>query len=180
MIRDTMVSLGWLERADRNIKMINREFSGLNNTRLNDTTHMQGYSIMDILMNMTLKNHHFIQLLEHALQRLPQNLAAKSYKMGWTGSILLRLMPGLPIKKGSVGLSGNTKIADLFSELNNQFQKISGLILLCEESDMNKRIIPYGKGGILKISAGDLIEYILVVQEEHLMFARRILMLLEL
>lgn len=181
MIRDSMVSLGWLERTDRNINMINREFSGLNNTRLNDTTHMQGYSIMDILMTMTLKNHHFIQLLEQALQRLPHNLAAKSYKMGWAWRILFRFLPGLPMKKRSARLlSGDIKKADLFLRLNDQYQKIADLILLHEKSDMNKSIVPFGKGGLLKISTGDFIEYMLAVQEKHLMYARRILMLQDL
>jgi hypothetical protein len=161
--------------------MINREFSGLNNTRLNYTTHLYGCCIKEVLINLVWLNAQLIKQTEEAVLKLKKTDFFVAYRQGWRGKLVLKFASDVKCTKKNREQSGSDLgRSGIFTALDQQHQKIKQLLDFCIHSDVNTNVIPYGRWGLFKVSAGDMFEYMLTVQKQHFMLARRILMLQDL
>lgn len=176
-----MKPLSWVERTDRNFLLITREFSRLNITRLTYTSQLYGCGIKEVLIHLLLLHSSFIMQMEEGMRKTQKTRFPESYRQRWSGKIILKFRVNRPWDKEiTKHPHKNFSKPEIFSMLDQQHQKIKELLSFYGHSDVNKKIIRLGRRGLFRMSAGDMFEYVLAVQDKHLMLARRILMLQDL
>jgi hypothetical protein len=162
----------WHSAALRNIRIIEDEFSNLDEQQLNITVHIHSCSIKELMSNLTIINDRFFTLIQKAIKK--SGTYYKAYKPGrlcspFTGPFKPDMCKKLP----RVFMENE----QVFILLRHQQEELNKLISQAMTSDLNRKVIPFALLGILKFSIGDGFQYLLNYQDHHIIRARRILMI---
>jgi len=162
----------WHSAALRNIRIIDDEFSNLDERQLNFTVHIHSCSIKELMSNLTLINDRFFRLIQKAIEKAGTNY--KAYKPRRPGSSITGPVKSDMCKKFLRVIMENEQV---FVLLHHQQEELNKLISQAMTSDLNRKVIPFALLGILKFSTGDAFQYLLNCQDHHIIRARRILMI---
>jgi hypothetical protein len=162
----------WQDETDRIARIITDEFSGLNASQYNYSLHVRSCSILELIINLISVNEKFIAVLE---SYVPGNscIGDQNYSQGWLIKYLLPVFRPKTCRKSS-NLIHNYK--NPFDVLELQQQKLKSLLNRCIYFDMNRKIVPIGLFGIIRISLGNYFEYMFAFQRRQIIMARAILM----
>jgi hypothetical protein len=142
--------------------------------------HVLRCNTRQILLHLLKCITPLIAALEHTLRLAETSGRLQGFKAGWIGKYALSraeqfrcILKKYGFNKYDSREPGHRIIAELLIQQN----KLKELILLCNRADLNKRVIPFLLFGVIKLSIGETMEYLILCQKSHFRLARRILML---
>lgn len=170
----------WLADIERIICLTGSEFAPLNEKQFNYSVHIHRCNTRQILLHLLKCITPLILALEHALRETDTPGRLQGFHAGWIGKYAHRRAEHIRCirkKQGIKGYESREPGHRIIEELIKQQNKLKELILLCNKADLNKRVIPFLFFGVIKLSIGETMEYLILCQKNHFRLTRRILML---
>jgi hypothetical protein len=167
----------WLIQIERTVCLIENEFLMLNEEHLDYRLHVHRCNIREIMHHLYFSNARLILALNQGIMVADTHEEKQEYTPGWTAGYLLShiRLTRCPLsgrnKKPSPGISG----IKVFYGLLEQQNKLKEFISFISRLDMNKKIVPSGIFGIIKLSLAETMDYVILYQKHHFILARYLL-----
>jgi len=167
--------------CDHFIGQLNSDISKLNEKQLNYSPHIKRCSIRQIMEHLVKLNNSLISAIEQAVSTMKTGGMQADYKRGGLAKMAIRHAEHIHCYRGESGQDHeyiDSQDENIFLILVKQQNKLKELIALCEQADINKKVIPFWFFGLLKLSIGETLEYLFICQKSHFRLAKQIMMLL--
>lgn len=165
----------WLIQIEKFICLIENEFLMLNEKQLTYRLHIRHCNIKEL---MTAIYHTNAGLLASLNPSLPVVEGIQKYKQTWVGRYFLsraKVSRCLSKRENRFSLSKEIAPNRIFSDLLVQENKLKEVIYSGYRLDMNKKAVPFKLAGLIKLSLGETLDYIVIYQQRHFTRARYLL-----
>ncbi len=170
----------WLIQTEKIICLIENEFGILNEDQLNYRLHVRHCNIKEIMNLLYVHNSRFIPALNQRKQMAHSDTGKQEFSPGWISGYFLshaRLIRCVSAGRNRSlppeGISGKSIISGLLEQEYALKEFISSGSLL----DMNKRILPFALWGLIKLSAAETLEYMMIYHQVYFARARHLLLI---
>lgn len=167
--------------CDQIIYLINSDLSNLNEQQLAYSVHINRCNIRQIMQHLMNFNAMLIADIEKAICGMKPDGNHQVYKRHCLSKIALRRAERLRCNRRDFVRNHEyppSRDENTFLILVNQQNKLKELIALGEQTAINKKVIPFRFFGLLKLSIGEALEYLLICQKSHFRLAMQTMMLL--
>jgi hypothetical protein len=170
----------WLADSERLISLINSEFNSLNEEQLNYSVHIRHCNIRQIMQRLAKINALLIIAIERAIPEAKASGSTQEYKPRCIVKYFLNRDRFIQCNRRGTDRNQHypgLQDESVFAILTGQQNKLKELIALCRPTDINKRLVPFGLFGLIRLSIGETLDYLFICQKSHCRLARNILML---
>jgi hypothetical protein len=168
----------WLIQIERIICLIENEFFLLNEEQLNYRLHVNRCNIGEIMSHLNNTNKRLILNLNQSIPMINAIEGKQEYAPGWAGRYFLshaRLNRCVSTTRNRTLPGEGSSVNTIFSALLEQENKLKELIISSTRLDVNRKVVPFWFSGILKLSLGETLEYLVHCQQSHFTQARHLL-----
>lgn len=171
----------WLTETERVIQMIRQDFTGLSESQLSYTVHVNRCNIWQIMIHVANYNARLYAGIVNALPRVQTIGTQQEYKPDWVEKLIFERVPltRCIARKisGQAAPIDSLQIDLIFQEILDQQYKLKELIEKCKTLDINKRVVPFWLFGLIRLSLAGAIDNLILNQKHQFIKARHILML---
>ncbi|GAB2564181.1 DinB family protein [Spirosoma aerophilum] len=172
----------WLASLDAQVAHHTQEalehFQNLDEGLLCRPSSTGGWSIVQCLAHLNSYGDYYFPYLQQGLERPASTTSSDPYTGSWLGTYLIRMMDPdrSRIKFKAFNRHQPTEIVhapSVVAAFIDQQAILQGLLKRAQQADVNTLRIPLSIAPFVRLSAGDILEFLVVHTKRHLLQAKR-------
>lgn len=153
-------------------------FQNLDENDLNKPSASGGWSIAQCLEHLNTYGHYYLPLLEKEIGHNSKSDISNEYAESWLGAYLIKLMDSEKSKKKFKAVKkhqplGCVPASQIVSEFIDQQEKMLALLRKAQNVDLKRAKIPLSVAFWIRLPLGDILYFMVVHSQRHILQAKR-------
>lgn len=171
----------WMAEAESIARLVKDDFMPLNEQQLTYRVHVSQCNIRQLMEQVLSNNRRLLDGIEQAIPFAKATKGQQEYQPGFMGKYILDRMASARCNTKETKDQG-VDVEDLspemlFLKITGQQNRFKELVTLCMSVDMNSSMVPFRLHGLIRLSIGEALEYLVLYQKRRFIMARHMVML---
>lgn len=175
----TTTLLGTLTAKVKEIESQARAWREADTTTLNFRRSPNSWSVLQCIEHLNQYARYYLPAIEGAIKKSSESLPVEEIKYSWIGAYSIKMMHPDNRKKQKtfrhMQPSESKLTSTVIDEFINHQEKLSDLLRLASQVDMNQGKVPVEFFRLLKMKIGESLEFVIVHEQRHMLQASEVL-----